>query len=123
VLVPLGYYARGGGSDERFAWRMFSTLRMQRCQVRIDEAADRGGAVVRRAVHLPSELSSVWIGLLRSERPQVVAKFLRRRCESAEVSEVFYSRTCSDTDGRALPPRAIVWDCARGEPRDASGGE
>lgn len=122
MLVPLRYHATGRGSDERFAWRFFSSVGLRRCQVRVDEVVGGGGVVRLRAVDLPSELPSVWIGLLKSERPQVVAKFLRRRCEPAGVREVFYRRTCVDPDGHALPPSEIAWDCARGEPTGAGDG-
>jgi hypothetical protein len=122
LFLPLRYHAMGRGSDERFAWRFFSSVGMRRCEVRIDEAIDRGGVVRRRAVHLPSELSSVWIALLQRERPAVVEKFLRRRCGPAEVLEVFYRRTCIDPDGGVVPPRLLAWNCARGELRRPDGG-
>lgn len=122
VLVPLRYYAAGSGSDERFAWRFFSTVGSRRCEVRVDELVELGGVVRMRAVDLPSELPSVWIGMLRGERPQVVAKFLQRRCEPHGVREVVYRRTCVEPDGSTLPPREIAWDCARGGPSADGGG-
>jgi hypothetical protein len=121
LFLPLRYHATGRGSDERFAWRFFSSVGLRRCEIRIDEVVEGDGVVRRRAVHLPSELSSVWIGLLKSDRPRVVARFLERRCEAAEATEVIYHRACTDPDGRVVPPRELVWECARGEARGGSG--
>src|SRR5438477_6595214 len=90
IAMPLRYYARGGGYDERFSWRMFSTVRMQKCTVRVRETAkpDDGGEARERSVNLNHELQIAWIGMLERDRPQVVRKFLARRCQQPDVSAV-----------------------------------
>src|SRR3954447_372732 len=74
LVMPLRYYLGGGGSDERVSWRMFSSVRMQKCDVRVDETV-RGE---RRKVDLEATLQIAWVGMLERNRPAVVDKFLQR---------------------------------------------
>jgi hypothetical protein len=115
VVTPLRYYLGGGGADERFSWRMFSTVRMQKCSVSVDEQVDDGGALQQRPVDLTQAFHVAWMGMLERNRPQVVDKALKRRCESKQVRQAHYRRSCVDTDGTTLPPLDITLDCARGE--------
>jgi hypothetical protein len=110
VAMPLRYYLGGRGDDERFSWRMFSTVRLQRCQVRVREVA--AGQI--REVDLSKAVQIAWIGMLERNRPQAVEKLLRRRCQEADVTAVRYLRNCQNTDGSALPELALRLDCARG---------
>jgi hypothetical protein len=115
VAMPLRYYLGGGGADERFSWRMFSTVRMQKCSVRVDEQVDEGGEPQQRPVDLTQAFQIAWMGMLERNRPQVVDKVLRRRCLGKQVRHAHYRRTCVDTDGTTLPTLDITLDCARGE--------
>lgn len=108
--MPLRYYVRGGGYDERFSWRMFSTLRMQKCRVSLEETI--GGDA--RAVELQKALHIAWIGMLERYRRPVVDKLLARRCEQPDARSVRFERTCVDTDGSALPANRVSIDCASG---------
>src|SRR6185369_4719609 len=57
VAIPLHYYYLGDDLyDERFAWRMFSAVRLQRCEVVVTELA-RGSV---RAVPLIQILPAPW---------------------------------------------------------------
>jgi hypothetical protein len=109
IAMPLRYYARGGGDDERFSWRMFSSVRLRKCQAHVHEVV----AGKSRAVELGKAVQIAWIGMLERGRPQVVDKLLRRRCEQPGVSETRYERSCTNTDGSAAPPLARRMDCAR----------
>ena len=115
LVMPLRYYLGGGGADERFSWRMFSTVRMQKCTVQVDEQVDQDGALQQRPVDLTQAFQIAWMGMLERNRPQVVDKVLKRRCESRQVRQVHYSRSCVNTDGTTLPTLDITLDCARGE--------
>jgi hypothetical protein len=115
VAMPLRYYLGGGGADERFSWRMFSTVRMQKCTVQVDEQVDENGALQQRPVDLTQAFQIAWMGMLERNRPQVVDKVLKRRCEGKQVRQAHYSRSCVDTDGATLPTLEVTLDCARGE--------
>lgn len=103
VAMPLRYYAGGRGLDERFSWRMFSSVRMLECDVDIDEHVEQGGAVRQRDVNLKKEVQVAWIGLLERGRDLVIEKFMRRRCDEAGVVKVDYHLDCVAPDGAKWP--------------------
>jgi hypothetical protein len=111
VAMPLAYYLGGRGTDERFSWRMFSSVRMQKCSVKVKETA--GGE--QRDVDLDREVQIAWIGMLERYRPAVVEKLLRRRCERAEASEVRYVRSCVETDGSKAPELTVKVESEHGK--------
>ena len=111
LLMPLRYYLGGGGYDERFSWRMFSTLRMQQCKVKVEETI---GDETRR-VDLQKELQIAWVGMLERYRRAVVDKLLERRCAQAHARSVRYEHACTDTDGSTLPVDHVSMDCRSGQ--------
>lgn len=111
VAMPLRYYLGGRGYDERFSWRMFSTLRMHSCKVQVRETV--GG--VEQPLNLKKEVQVAWIGMLERYRRPVVDKLLARRCDRSEASRVVFSRSCTDTDGSALPETTVSRDCGSGK--------
>jgi hypothetical protein len=111
LAMPLRYYLGGRGYDERFSWRMFSTLRMQECKVRVEETV----AGSERKVDLDKALQIAWNGMLERYRRPVVDKLLARRCLQEHASEVRYERNCVDTDGSALPQTTVVRHCDSGQ--------
>jgi hypothetical protein len=110
LAMPLRYYLGGRGDDERFSWRMFSTVRMHKCDVRVDETL--GGE--RKRVDLTRAVQIAWIAMLERNRPQVVHKLMRHRCSGAGVEQVQFERHCTDTDGSALPVLAESMRCSDG---------
>ena len=48
MAVPASYYLRKDRHDERFSWRMFSTMRMAKC----DPEVNVGGARVALPLHM-----------------------------------------------------------------------
>jgi hypothetical protein len=110
VAMPLRYYLGGRGYDERFSWRMFSSVRMQRCNVQVRETGADGSD---RKLDLERELQVAWIGMLERYRAQVVEELLRKRCAQPGTREVRYTRSCRDTDGSELPKIRATLDCAR----------
>jgi hypothetical protein len=92
VAIPASYYLlRADREDERFAWRMFSALRLQRCQVQAYDLDERGGA---HSVALSRALHASWIGSLERGRERVVERFLTTRCERAGVVAALLERRC-----------------------------
>jgi hypothetical protein len=117
IGVPLHYYLGERDYDERFSWRMFSTLRLRDCAVHVIETP-RGAGGGSREVAIERDVHVAWLRLLERMRGPVVDKYLRRRCELAAIERVEYVRTCKDTDGTELSPARRSLDCAQAEPRD-----
>jgi hypothetical protein len=117
IGVPLHYYLSDRDYDERFSWRMFSTLRLRDCAVHVTETP-RGAGGISREVAIERDIHVAWVRLLERMRTAVVDKYLHRRCELAAIERVDYVRTCNDTDGSELTPVRRSLDCAHGEPHD-----
>jgi hypothetical protein len=116
VAVPASYYlGRGGGDDERFAWRMFSAIRLKRCSVDAfdGERKDAPRIDVSRALH------ASWAGSLARGRGRVIERFLATRCEVPEVRVASLTRRCTSPSGRRLPLHRYRYDCATGRMSEA----
>lgn len=111
VLVPLRYYVFPGHDpyDERFAWRMFSAVRVQQCETQVEET--RFGEETR-PISLTTSLPAPWISLLQRNRPAVVESFLNFRCESnVSPTRVSVRSRCTDVSGNELAPVTRRIDC------------
>jgi hypothetical protein len=113
IIVPLSYYVSDRAYDERFSWRMFSTLRLRDCQVQVLETA--GGA--RREVAVQRDVQLAWLRLLERMRSSVIDKYLARRCEQPQVEEVEFIGICQNTDGQTLPTSTRTLRCPREDAR------
>lgn len=118
IAMPLRYYLGDRGYDERFSWRMFSTVRMQQCEMQISERGASGNPAFRE-VQVRRDIQVAWVNLLERVRMPVVEKYLARRCEQQHANEVSYTRRCTDTDGSALPVQTLRMDCSSRELREA----
>ena len=108
LLIPQRYYgASADVYDERFAWRMFSSVRVRECSVTVTET--RAGD--RRQVALMRELPAPWVALLERNRPAVVERFLRWRCGIDGTSEVAFHNACRDATGDTLAPIDLAMTC------------
>jgi hypothetical protein len=120
LAIPLRYYLGDDPYDERFAWRMFSAVRVQQCTLALSEVRDG-----REHQLAPMEILPVpWVALLERNRPAVIERFLRWRCEREGTSEVRFRNTCRDASGDPLPPIERTMTCASGriEARGVSEG-
>ena len=97
LALPLSYYVGGHVEDERFAWRMFSTVRLTRCQVEIEERIDGDW----HPVPLSRVLHTACITHLQRGPPGVGARFVEARCEGAPDA-VRTTRSCR-VPGRSVP--------------------
>lgn len=110
VSVPLSYYLSSDIYDERFAWRMFSAVRVQECSLDARETTASGSV---RPIALQSVLPAPWVALLQRNRPAVLRRFLDWRCASdAEPAEVQLTHTCRSVTGDALPAVHRTLHCA-----------
>lgn len=109
LLFPLRYYLGDDPFDERFAWRMFSPVRLVQCDVRLLDAD-------RQAINLPSRIHVVWINLLRRARLQVLDAVAANLCADARTqgrpAHLYAELTCPPPDGPTL-------GICRGGARDA----
>ncbi|MGE0867068.1 MAG: hypothetical protein AB7P03_00795 [Kofleriaceae bacterium] len=91
LVLPLHYYLlRSDEHDERFAWRMFSPMRMTTCSssLRIDG----------QPMRLESQFHEVWISLVARGRGSVIAAVEQRLCERNPGKAVDLTVTCNYID-------------------------
>ncbi|MGF1467876.1 MAG: hypothetical protein ACFCGT_17285 [Sandaracinaceae bacterium] len=110
AALPLRYYLGDDPYDERFAWRMFSTVRLARCELRVIERREGRW----RRTPLGRTLHVAWIGLLERNRPAVWSAYLRSRCEEG-ADAVRLENRCVGPAGAPLPVARRRVDCRRGE--------
>jgi hypothetical protein len=82
VAIPLSYYAGDDVFDERFAWRMFSPVRVVSCQTRFIDATDGLQTTVRAA----ADVHEVWGSLLTRARRDVIAGYARKWCDERRAA-------------------------------------
>ncbi len=92
MLIPLHYYlARRDPHDERFAWRMFSPMRMVQCRPQFTKAD--------RPVVLGVEFHEAWVELASRGRFAVLEAMGARLCQKYPNTEIRLDLTCKYIDG------------------------
>lgn len=116
MWVVSSYYRGDYPWDERFSWRMFSTVRSLSCKPRLwftdpqrsassgqlcPDGRTRGCSPLR----LSGQYHMVWVNLLKRGRLQVLDRVARDRCQSlGEGAAVFIELSCPDPE----PPHASI---------------
>lgn len=121
IGMPLTYYLSERVYDERFSWRMFSTVRLQECAISVTETLGEGERALERPVAVGQDVQVAWANVLKRLRPAVIEKYLARRCEQAggdEVRKVTLVGTCTSTRGETLPERRFERVCREGVTRE-----
>lgn len=95
IGLALGYYVSDDPYDERFAWRMFSTIRLTRCATDV-RAIDDTGRI--EEVKLQKHLAVAWISHIRRNRDRVVRKFLEDQC-TPPTARLELTNGCLTPDG------------------------
>ena len=112
LVVPLSYYLQTGDPyDERFAWRMFSAVRLHSCRTTANERVGES----EREIQLSSTLHQAWVNHLSRNRRDVVLAFLEARCDEEGVREVSVRNECTAPDGEPIEPQVYRRECASGE--------
>jgi len=111
LVVPLTYYVRSDPYDERFAWRMFSAIRLHGCQTTAQEITGEGP----RPIDLSAVIHRAWITTMQRNRRDVIRRFLARRCEEDGVTSVELRNECRTPTGDQLAPQLYQRECATGE--------
>lgn len=105
LVLPVSYYVSDRTFDERFAWRMFSPIRVTNCSVSWFEGPGGVGTPIRPG----TEIAAPWISLMRRAREPVIVAYARYRCDrmrGREAHPVLRARiVCNHPDGE---PRTIV---------------
>jgi hypothetical protein len=118
LLLPLRYYlGLAPERDERFAWRMFSSVRLQQCTLQLFELVG-ASSVVNREVPVEQVVGTEWAEILSRGWKNAVDRLLERRCAASPRTMVAgLSRTCRDP-GSDQPPTLSTTsrDCRRGGP-------
>ncbi|MFK8003417.1 MAG: hypothetical protein AB8H86_27850 [Polyangiales bacterium] len=111
VVVPMTYYLRDDAYDERFAWRMFSAVRLHQCQTTASEDTGSGFETIRlaRVIH------NAWIRHLGRNRRDVVDAFLERRCDEENVQTVRVVNQCRGVAGEAYEAQVYERSCDDGD--------
>ncbi len=87
LVLPLHYYvARRDPHDERFAWRMFSPMRMTTCEPRFE----RDG----KPVALDRELVFDWIKIAERGRFSVIEAMAARLCAESPGAAIVVTLRC-----------------------------
>jgi hypothetical protein len=111
VGMPLTYYLSDRVYDERFSWRMFSTVRLQECDIVVTETVMHGDAAVDVPTPVTKDVQTAWISILKRMRPAVIEKYLAHRCDSASATHAKFVGRCRNTDGTLLPERRYTLAC------------
>ena len=104
LLLPLTYYvARRDPHDERFAWRMFSPMRMARCTTSF--------VMDGQPINLGAEFHEAWLELAKRGRFVVIEAMGTQLCAEHPGKDIEVSLSCTYLD---RPPQAYGgWDiCA-----------
>ncbi len=91
---PLHYYTCNGDKrDERFAWRMFSPIRSERCgtQFLLGPA--------RKPLKASQHFHSAWVGLANRGRRQVIEAMGERLCKTFPGQELHIRVVCETEPG------------------------
>jgi hypothetical protein len=91
LLLPLHYYlVRRDPHDERFAWRMFSPMRMVRCTPSF--------SIDGKSLPLGSQFHEAWLEIVERGRFSVVEAMAARLCDEHPGAAVDVSLACTYVD-------------------------
>jgi hypothetical protein len=91
LVLPLRYYvANRDPHDERFAWRMFSPMRMAQCQPTV--------TVDGQPLALPTRFHEAWLELARRGRFVVLEEMAAQLCAEQPDRKVTLSLDCTYLD-------------------------
>jgi hypothetical protein len=112
LALPLGYYlGLRPPADERFAWRMFSAVRLDRCDATLTETVRDGSSRSSRPFPLERALQLGWRVQLGRGQPRVVDAALARACEDEGAVAATLVRRCRAADGAEAPPEEVTRAC------------
>jgi hypothetical protein len=91
LLLPLHYYlVRHDPHDERFAWRMFSPMRMTQCSPQF--------SIDKQPVQLGNKFHEAWIEVAKRGRYVVLEQMAHKLCDDNPGKSVELSVDCTYLD-------------------------
>jgi len=111
ITVPTSYYVSADTYDERFAWRMFSGKRAERCSVQVIETRKVDEGKQRTALSLTRIIHKAWESGLKRLRPDVMTRLFELRCEDPAVESLTLVRRCRRADGGKKPDDEVTHAC------------
>jgi hypothetical protein len=105
ILIPVHYYACNADKrDERFAWRMFSPTRVEKCsaQFYVGDAP--------RAIRTSQHFHNAWVGVAQRGRRQVIEAMAQALCERNPDTAVRVRVQCEQSPNAAFQNRALLYD-------------
>jgi hypothetical protein len=91
LVIPLHYYVlRKDRHDERFAWRMFSPMRMTKCKAAF--------VVDGQPVNIGSEFHEAWGEMVERGRAAVIEEMAHRLCAKRPGKPVMVTLQCTYFD-------------------------
>jgi len=103
VATPLHYYVSDQRDDERFSWRMFSSVRVRDCRVTVTEFTNDEPQTYGREVAVERDVQITWLRLLERRRAAVIDAYLQRRCAQPDVVRARFTTLCRASDAATLP--------------------
>ena len=107
LYLPASYYLGDFPWDERFAWRMFSSVRSLNCTVQAWEGPIGSDCAAKQSscqpLRMSAELHMVWINLMKRGRVSVIEKFAEQRCANSNQG-LYINLSCP----QAVPPHSPV---------------
>lgn len=106
IALPLHYYfLREDENDERFAWRMFSTNRMIRCQSAFVADGER--------IRLLDHFHEAWPRLVRRARLHVIERMALKLCDEEPDRDVRVYLKCRELGGETTTLADGDWNLCR----------
>jgi hypothetical protein len=116
IYLPLSYYLGNYPWDERFSWRMFSSVRSLQCQSQFivesqnqanQQACPNDPSKSCQKLKLNEHLHVVWINLIQRGRLEVIDRFAQQHCATKQDAMFFADLKCESTDGSKSPIEII----------------
>jgi hypothetical protein len=103
IYLPMSYYLRNYPWDERFSWRMFSSVRSLECKsqffVESNTASmpcpDQSSAQCQ-SLRLSEKIHVVWINLIARGRLEVIDELSKKHCQNENENLFFVDLQCPD---------------------------
>ena len=108
IFLPIKYYAQKNSDDERFAWRMFSVVRLNSCNISVKKKSFG----FWEEINLTKTIHKAWENSLIRNRPErLKQKFFLFLCQNKEVQELTLLRSCYSPTGSPLPKQKWQYNC------------
>ncbi len=108
LAAPAHYYVMNDDPrDERFAWRMFSPIRSEKCGTQFLLGEKRTALKASETFH------SAWVGLAKRGRQQVITAMGTRLCEKYPDQALRIRVQCETHPGSTAKAQAALYDRAR----------